>query len=270
MVSAAKNALQKSGRALSEERDKRYRYPVSFDMIAWMRQDMWVGGNLSTRMTYVGSAYGYNFLKRACEYTWDSDTRGEHTLLNKDIVFEFSDGMQKTPGQLGKSDRASHLVCVIAKARSSKTNRGGKTHSEIIADNSDGETQFKKDILTFAKEKRSYEPDEPFFMKFERGRTKKLTREMISQALKQVAREFQLPPEHFSSHCLRSGGATALIHDGKSDQVVRSIGHWVEGSSTAFLYQASTSSTTGSFSVSENRKRLSAKDIHRIHGSGRR
>ena len=262
-VEAARRSVAVKGRTLSLEQEKRYRYPISFDMVSWLREQTWLEEDLDEMMTSLGITYAFNHLKRASEYAYSTETKYEHTLMNEDVRFEFRGAKEKkAPWELVPSDGRRELVNITAIDRSSKSNSKGRGRLENISSRSEEEGQFMKDMLWFALMKNSNQRGEMFFSRTQKGRRKKLTRKMVSTALKRVAREFDLPEEHFSSHCCRIGGATELIHQGEGDEVQRRIGGWT--SKASLIYPERTLANGGVLSRSSKRQRVSVKDVQRM------
>lgn len=262
-VEAARKSVALKGRALSLAQEKRYRYPISFDMVSWLREQTWLEADIDGMMTSLGITYAFNHLKRASEYAWSTETKYEHTLMNEDVLFEFGGSkVKKAPWELVPSDSRRELVNVTAIDRSSKANSKGRGRLENISSRSEEEGQFMRDMLWFALTKESNQEGEMFFSRVKGGRSKKLTRKMVSTALKRVAREFDLPEEHFSSHCCRIGGATELIHQGEGDEVQRRIGGW--SSKASLVYPERTLANGGVLSRSTQRQRVSVEDVHRM------
>ena len=86
---------------------------------------------------------------------------------------------------------------------------------------------------------------------------------MVSDALKVVAIEFELPPKHFSSHCARIAGATALEHAGYTDAVRKKMGNW--SSDASLIYPDTTSANTGVFHIINSKhKHLNVDDVRRL------
>ena len=201
-------------------------------------------------------------MKRSSEYAWDSKTGYKHTLMNEDVKFEFSKDVKKYPWEITARDRDRDLVNITTISRSSKSERKGRGQLDNISARSPEEKQFMLDMLTFTREKGHSPKGTMFFSRVCGGRSKKLTRGMVSAALKKMAVEFELPPQHFSSHCARIGGATELIHQGHSDEVQRRIGGW--RSKVSLRYPERTLATGGVLPHSTKQKRMNAADVRRM------
>ncbi len=68
----------------------------------------------------------------------------------------------------------------------------------------------------------------------------------------------------FTTHSLRIGGASSMVHKGKARDAVKRIG-WSPNSTCDELYQLSTSEDRGALSVAESQFRvLSVEDVHRM------
>ena len=50
-ILAARRATLPTGREISLLQEERYRYPISFDMVEWLREQTWLGGDIDERMT---------------------------------------------------------------------------------------------------------------------------------------------------------------------------------------------------------------------------
>ena len=57
----------------------------------------------------------------------------------------------------------------------------------------------------------------------------------ISNAVKRAAKLYGLDPKRYSSHSLRSGGATAMFLGGSSDATVQLFGRWTSDAYKAYV-----------------------------------
>jgi len=263
-IISARNSFGLSGRERSKNKEKKYRYPISYDMIIWLRYDCYKQNDIDKIMTYLGIAMAFNFLLRASEYAWDSDTKGAHSILNEDVKFETTDGARLSTREVAdplNKNRTYNFMIFIN--RSHKGNSKGRGRIVMLKRETQEESLLLDDVIAFNKKKNAHVDTDLFFSRIANNRLKKLIRNMISVALKSVAIEFDLPPEHFSSHCARIAGATVLEHAGHSDSIIKKIGNW--SSDVSLMYPDTTSATTGVLNIIDSKqKHLSVDDVRRL------
>jgi hypothetical protein len=109
-----------------------------------------------------------------------------------------------------------------------------------------------------------------FFSKWEilgngKAYLKKLTRGMVSNTLKIMAAANGLPPEHFSSHCLRIGGSTELASSGINNATACEVGVWARGSTSSYKYPEPTSASgAGVLNLTYGKRAFNMRDMNRM------
>lgn len=243
------------------------RAPTPFVFIEWIRKEYWNEDPVKA-MTYLGIIVQYTFLLRPCEVAYDSDTKMMHAILSEDIAFTNRYGLNLSPWE---TTREAHKVVeeVAIIVRSTKVDKSGRGLLLFVSKRNHHEERLLGDLLQWCTTANLSRGD----MFFSRNRTnkqgivinKKLTRQMISVALKAAAAHHGLPQQWFSAHCQRIGGATDVkqLLVGNGQYLSKEVGNW-ETEESARLYQRSSSHDVNSLVAVNAGKNLTLDDIRRM------
>ena len=247
-IQMARRAVQPSQRSESLRKEKSKRYPVTLDMLTWLREDYFVRGNIDDKMTYLGCILGFTFIWRVSQYV--SDNKFGHAILSEDVRFKLLTGEIKRPWELMNIAK-SRVECIVFIVRSNKQ-RGNETQHLYLGRKSVKETQLLEDLVDWCRLSEIKEGD-PFMSRYmtNRGKVtqKRLTRKMVSTALKVVASAFGFDKVHFAPHCLRIGAATAGKAKG-GRAFVKDTAGWSDKSDTDQRYEHGTPLDDNALSIS--------------------
>jgi hypothetical protein len=188
-----------------------------------------------------------------------------HTILSEDVAFTNHNGLNLSPWEVTR-DLCSSIEEVAIIVRSTKVDRSGRGLLLFISKRNQYEEMLVNDLLEWCMMAGLSRGD----MFFSRNKTnaqgvvvnKKLTRQMISTALKAAAVHHGLPQQWFSAHCQRIGGATDLkqLLGGEDHFLSKEVGNW-NTEESAKLYQRSSSRDVNSLVAVNARKNLTLGDI---------
>jgi hypothetical protein len=237
-IQLARRATLPTQRSESLRKEKAARYPVTLDMLMWLRKDYYVDGNIDDKMTYLGCILGFTFIWRVSQYV--SDSKSEHAILTEDIRFKLFTQEIIRPWEVRNINK-SRFECVVFVVRSNKQ-RGNETQYLYLGRKSDKEIQLLEDLIDWCRISGVKEGD-PFLSRYltKGGRVthKRLTRNMVSTALKVVATAFGFNEVHFAPHGLRIGAATAGKAKG-GREFVKDTGGWDGKSDNDLRYEQGT------------------------------
>ena len=248
---ARKASKSSDGRKNQIERELRRTMPVTVDMVRLERAKDWVNADVDRKMCYVGVVLGFNFMLRASEYIMDSKC-DEH-YIRADAVLYYGPGKRVWRSWELEGVPESAVESILFAFRSSKS---GLAKYLYLARNSSFESTVVDDLVQWAKLAHLQKGD-PFCSRWKKGKRKKLTRRMVNDTLKQMARDAGLG-EHtvaFHSHSLRVGGAASMIASGETRDVVKRVGGWSDSSGADRLYHRNSCHDKGALSVSEAQMR---------------
>ena len=251
-IKTARDALIPSGRLLNLLAPiRRPRLPVTFDLIGYMGTTIGSSIDLNDTMTYVGIVIAFHFMLRVSEYCYDPDNK--HALMCPDVMFVLDDGTRCHPWQLNKRIIGRTVSSISFIVRSSKADTTG-VGRHLYIDRSSSPESFLINLLTYWVHVAGHtDALDPFLSRYRmshgRWYRKKLTRHMISQALKTAASYFNLDEIYFSSHSLRIGGATAASLAGVDDATIKRTGGWSKNSTAYLRYIHSTPQDHGTFAL---------------------
>jgi hypothetical protein len=277
IVHAARKAIIPKGREAAKEREGRFRYPFTFDMLIWLKEQKVTKGDNIDVMIFCAIAVMYNFMLRVSntsltntsssssnEPAKNQQTGRQHCYLNEDIYFEDRTGKSYPTMAIRQHFSQPCDVSIITfRQCSSKVNRGKVERHYMSRD--DKETSNIMDIIiNFALTKETYNPEDLFFsIKTERF-TINLNRTMINSVLKETAIHFNLPQQHFSTHCLRIGGSSEISASGVPRSVNCRIGIWSENSTRGDEYPVNTTARPGVIAATAGKRKMSVQDLKRI------
>jgi len=247
-IQLARRATLPTQRSESIRKEKSTRYPVTLDMLMWLRHDYYVHGDIDDKMTYLGCILGFTFMWRVSQYV--SDNRTGHAILSEDVRFKLVSNRVIRPWEV-KNINKSVFECVVFVVRSNKQ-RGNETQHLYLGRKSIKETQLLEDLIEWCRISGVQEGD-PFMSRYttkgKRVTHKKLTRNMVSTALKVVASAFGFDEVHFAPHGLRIGAATAGKAKGGREFVKGTAG-WDPKSDNDLRYEHGTPLDDNALSIS--------------------
>jgi hypothetical protein len=250
-----------SGRQRSEDLSRVRRTPIPYEMIKWMRDNMWTKG-IDSRMTYLGVAFAFTYLLRVSSYA-SSSSNYDHALRSDDVMFIMDDGTKKLAWELrddlSYSDHDVKLATFTF--RTDKTHQAGFVRVEKLTRLSLAEAQLLEDMFNFARESGADQHQE-FFSRWKSNRHKKLNRNMVSCSLKDAGTALGLSTEKLSSHGARIGGATELSVAGFEDAVIKVIGCW--DSRASLIYQQNTEHTPNPLRVGSAGQGMSLDSVRSV------
>jgi hypothetical protein len=271
-VRAAKESTRKSSaREENINKEKKKRLPVTVDFIVKSREVFWMSTDIDNKMIYMGLVIAFNFMLRASEYIMESNG-SNHTLLTDDVLFLTSDVTVKYKTWELTTVRSWRITSILFVIRSSKADRTGKGRYLYLSRKSMLEGQLVDDVIEWAQLSRT-KANEPFLSRWLNNKHKKVTRRMMTEGLRTVARTFKFSETMvfaFQLHSLRIGGATSRMACGGSREVTKRMGGWSYDSSCDELYYLNTSLDEGALSMSRmNMELFSMDQVHQLIGPSR-
>lgn len=267
VVRTAKECVRKvSGREQNILREQQRRLPVTLDFVVRSREHFWATIDLDRRMLYLGIALAFNFMLRASEYILDSKS-DQHTLLGSDVLLFTDDNRVKlSPSEL-RSQPWTNITSVMFVIRSSKKDQDGHGRYLFLNKRSPLESQLVEDVVWWSIHSGSQE-SEPFLSRVSRGRGKKLTRRLLTEAVREVARLLHFEGEmvfSFKLHSLRIGGATCRMSAGGDRSMTQRVGGWSTNSACDQLYYLNTPLDQGALAMSRTDTHLlSSLEVHQM------
>jgi len=248
-IQLARKATLPSQRSESLRKEQSRRYPVTLDMLIWLRKDYFVNGDIDDKMTYLGCILAFTFIWRISQYVSDNSV-DEHAVLAEDVRFKLVTGEIKRPWEL-KSVTKSRVESVVFVIRSNKQ-RGNETQYLYLGRKSTQEVQLLEDLIEWCHIS-GVKEGQPFMSRYATKNTrvthKRLTRKMVSTALKVVASSFGFDAVHFTPHGLRIGAATsAKAKAGR--QLVQETAGWSKESNNDLRYELGTPMDDNALSIS--------------------
>ena len=242
-ITLARKATLDSKRNISIQKEQRKRFPVTLDMIMWMRTYYYSRGDIDSKMTYVGCVMAFTYMWRVSQYVLSSQSE-EHAILAEDVRIYTSKVKYFFPWELESIDR-KQIESALFIVRSGKA--GNETNYLFLGRKSKIESQLLDDIVEWS-QLSGVQRGDPFLSRYKlhgsRNRRKRLTRRMISSALKIAAAAFGMDAVAFASHSLRIGGATSLKAKGGSRDTIKRIAGstagWSQNSCADEIYQLGT------------------------------
>jgi hypothetical protein len=256
-----------TARETHQKKEKARRMPVTMDLIEMERENDWVKTNDTTRnMVYIAMVLAFNFMFRVSEYVMDIKSE-EHALRAEDVLF--LRGNRQTPLRAWevKVETKEEVECILFVLRSSKTGEGRYLY---LGRHSETESRTVDDVVEWAEVSGVHQSD-PFLSRWAMGKNRQwsrklLTRAMMNTTLKGLAEQagFDSVGFAFTTHSLRIGGASSMIHNGKPRDSVKRMA-WAPNSNCDEIYELTTAEDRGALSVAETQFRvLSVNDVHRM------
>jgi hypothetical protein len=270
-VKLARRAIRESKRETSIRKDDHKRFPVTIDMISWMRGHYYVKGNIDQQMTYIGCVLAFAYMWRSSQYIM-SNGGEDHHIHAEDVQLYVSKTQYYYPWEMrDKKVNTKAVDQILFIVRSGKM--GNETNYLNLGRKSPLESQLVNDIVEWCKSSGVRKGD-PLLSRYQadancRNRHKKLTRRMVSQALKITAQAHGLNALAFASHSLRIGGSTSLKAKGASRKVIKRIAGatagWSEESAADEIYQLGTELDDNALSISRTCFRvLTSEEVKRM------
>jgi len=270
-VLAVKSSVRRgSGRDRNIIKERKRRLPVTLDFVEKARSVLWGAGDIDRNMTYIGIMLAFNFMWRASEYIMDSAC-DKHAILTDDLVFITHHCTSRYRTWEMASVNGYSIGTILFVIRSSKADRPAQGRYLYLSRKSPVESQLLDDVIFWVKSSGTL-IGEPLLsrrkMNNMRVRHKKMTREMMTAALREVAVQCKFTGEMvfaFTPHSLRIGGATSMMASGKDRSVVKRVGGWAYDSSCDEMYYMNTALDDGALSVSRTCfEVLTTEDVMKI------
>jgi len=264
---ARKASRGMTAREIHQRKEKARRMPVTMDLIEMERENGWVKSKDTTRnMVYIAMVLAFNFMFRVSEYVMDMKSE-EHALRAEDVLFLRRNKQTPLRAWEVKTVDKVEVDCILFVLRSSKTGEGRYLY---LGRPSEVESRTVDDVIEWA-EVSGVQQGDPFLSRWALGKNhqwsrKLLTRAMMNTTLKGLAKQagYASVGFAFTTHSLRIGGASSLLHDGRPRESVKRIA-WAPNSNCDELYELNTAEDRGALSVAESQFRvLSVEDVQRM------
>lgn len=257
---AAAGLMSREKSIIAEERKQ---FPVTVDMVKGSRKVNWEGSDdIDKKMTYIGVAFGFNFMNRVSELVLDG-VCDEYAVLSQDVLITLINKESISPWQLYKVNTSqvsiAHFVIYASK-------RGKKARHLYLTRNTEEEGQLLSDVIDFMRMS-GVKKDEPFLSRHKNGRFKKLTRKMINEEIKGMARRSGLGEmeKGFTTRSMRIGGCTTMKTAGESSRTVKLVGGWADESTCDAIYDRNTPMEGGALSTcTSGKKLLTSSDVKKL------
>lgn len=260
---ARKSAAGLMGREKSMAAEERKQFPITLDMIKRSREVNWKQEeNIDKKMTYIGVAFGFNFMNRVSELVLDG-VCDEYAVMSQDALMTVTSKATVSPWQLCKINTRDVLIAHFV-IYSSK--RGKKARHLYLTRKTEEEGQLLSDMVDFMRMS-GVQKNEPLLSRYKNGRFKKLTRRMINEEIKEMAKRSGLKEmeKGFTTRSMRIGGCTTMKAAGESSRTVKLVGGWAEESTCDAIYDRNTPMEGGALSACSSGKRLlSSSDVHKL------
>jgi hypothetical protein len=225
---------------------------INLELVQALRNQLWVGGPVDQRMTYIAIATGYNYTLRPGHITFMGRGKEDHRYLLGDITVEalrdghmysFMEWISSGADPLTRIE----IGLIILRLDSSKSHgarHGGDGTLSFVSPGNEFETQFFQDFVQWLGEcglereairrgKISEEGTRPILQRpiFSRvhcttGLFKMSRSKDITKAIKTGADLCGLPASSFTAKSMRIGGCTTAVAAGaSSDDIQRATGH---------------------------------------------
>lgn len=220
--------------------------PVSEDMIMEARNRLWVNkswgwNDIDDRMVYVGLMWAFDQVARVSEYTSAETGAENHCIQLWQLSFVLA-GSEGRSQRIVSGARLAHEVSedskcnVLACEVEASTHKGGAlSKKKVIGRRSEQESQWLDDLVTWLI-RAGLEAEDQIFTRYKsktaEGKVfkRRLSAEMIRNAVKDMATVAGLPVDRFSSHSLRKGGMSQMRGLGASADDRKDRGNYADGS----------------------------------------
>ena len=255
-----RSSVAGSARETSQLVGMRQQMPVTYDMLQRMRLNRYERGctaaNWEGQAVYLFCALAFHFTLRSSELM---RTSANHWLRTEDIQFVTGGG---TPVRLSVDEARSSTArprverCLIT-AWSTKTRSKGKVLT--LDRTTAAESQLLDDLLDWVRASAT-RADEPVLGIRRDGTLSTMTRAMASFAIKRCAVSFGMPPQYFSLHSLRRGGATAAKSAGVPREERKRVGDWSTKGDNDLVYTTAVRDR-GALAVADHTGLMTAQDV---------
>ena len=249
-VKNARRACRRSPeeqRAVEELRRKTEQLPVNLEMIADLREHLWVQTSwdfegIKSKATWLVCCLSFDRGHRASNLTLPGNKHAlDHNLRCASTIFNVSSpkGIVKLPAGpelLGVLN--SSIVSVRISTVTSKMTGSGRSHKivdALITRDCEASSQFVDDLAEFVRHSQ-VSGDDPLFSfyrvsdKTKRRAKKVLTRGEVTIELKKCAGRLNLPSKRFATRSLRKGMSTQMSLGNISREERNRAGGWAPGS----------------------------------------
>ena len=220
--------------------------PVSEDMLMEARMRLWTNkswdwNDIDDRMIYVGLMWAFDQVARVSEYTSAETGAENHCIQIWQLSFILA-GTEGKPERVVAGARLAHEVSeesksdIIACEVEASSHKGGALNKKkVIGRRSEQESQWLDDLVSWLLMTKLKAEDQIFTRyksKTVGGKVfkRRLSAEMIRNAVKDMARAAGLPLDRFSSHSLRKGGMSQMRGLGASADDRKDRGNYADGS----------------------------------------
>ena len=216
---SAQHRITIAGMARSRLVDKRSQ-PITPAILAAYYSSTSTDSSSKSIAIWGSHVLAFFFCLRSCEYT-KTPNDPDHYIRIQDVTFT------DKSGQLATSGRSAHAVHVFF--RSSKTDKGKRGSTRTLTRTN--HRQLCPVIAARSLQDQAKDlgvPPQGALCSFQdkTGIIRQVSSSSISFAVKRAAKMYGLEPSLYSSHSLRSGGATAIFLGGSSDTTVQIFGRW--------------------------------------------
>jgi hypothetical protein len=241
---------------------------LTLEMLEWLRYQYFRNGRpieLKFFMICISIHLGFHFGYRVGEIAI-SNGNDEHTILNKDVLFENNKG-----DFIYAVDAKHHLlsticVCIVILG-SRKANQTGGGDPYFICRYTAASIQLLEDMFFWAQNSAT-DPNQIFFFRPLGKSGYKLRNHEVSVMIKSAAKHFDLDPTRFASRSMRVSAASHLNAQQLPKEVCKSVtGH--SSTSSFDIYVRGTVKDLGVLDL-EVTAQLSIQDIKRASLSSRR
>ena len=219
--------------------------PVSEDMIMarirlWVNKS-WDWNDVDDRMTYVGLMWAFDQVARVSEYTSAETGAENHCIRIWQLSFILA-GTEGRPERIVAGARLTQEVneeskcnVVACEVEASSHKGGALSKKKVIGRRSEQESQWLDDLVTWLI-RANLEAEDQIFTRYKSktagGKVfkRRLSAEMIRNAVKEMATAAGLPADRFSSHSLRKGGMSQMRGLGASADDRKDRGNYADGS----------------------------------------
>jgi hypothetical protein len=177
-------------------------------------------------MTYVTIAICFNFMLRISNVVNTSKGAVGHAYLNDEVSFECNSGLFFLAMDIHRHINQPADVCSIVFTQFSSKSGKGQGLDHVLTRLIPEESLLIDDVVSFCLRKGTYGTQDIFFSRTSNGKTKRMTSKMVNNELKLAARHFNLPDDHFSTHSIRIGASTEVLHSGAGESVLQATGGW--------------------------------------------
>jgi hypothetical protein len=264
-IKSAKNSVRRAVIQDKSTKKRKTQAPFTYEMVSYLRSILWENSvELKDNAAYLAVACMYCFALRI------SNISTKYALMVDDCIFETDDNKHYQSFELVTSGYSvENFSRIIIWARDSKS---GPYEGEklTIMKRSDEEATFLTDMVTFAMKANHVASDQFFSIRYSVSRCNGMKKPYhwgvsssdVASVTKLAADHFNLPPDWYSTHCMRIGAATDARQVVSAEEV-KKIFHW--RSDAAFGYMRNSSEVaSNSLALLAKGENLDVNDVRRI------